>query len=468
MHQMSRREAALLGAETMTNLGHYSLYLELGPDADGEPMAFQRVRSLIEQNLHLAPSLRRRVRRVPWDLDEPWWIEDPHFDLEYHVRTLAVPSAGDPDALEQMLGRVHERALDRKRPLWELYVIDLPSGGRGLFIKIHVVLTDELGPLGPLTAALGGEVVDGEEPPPWRPDMVPSNRDLMIKAGWSTVRSPLRSWQRSMQLAQQVPVVGRLALLAANISTTRPHPVESARNDQTVPRTSFNRPLGSHRRVAMAELPIEQLRAAHHALGAKFHDVLLAVISGGLRHWLVVNDELIAEPLVALTPLVVDAERDRLGAALVPIATERHDPVRRVEDISRSMTEITQQLAPRSVGEIRDREGVPTALAGTASQLLVTSSANIRFMPPFNIYVVNIPGGDFTEVDGHPIVAKHALCPVIDGIGLSISAISLGDSVHVTLVSDRDLVADVDVIADQLSMELDLLTKAIAEVTASA
>jgi diacylglycerol O-acyltransferase len=463
MHQLTRREAALLGAETITNLGHYSVYLEIGPDAEGQHLSFHRLRGLIEQNLPLAPSLRRRVREVPWALDEPWWIEDPHFDLEFHVRHVAVPGAGDPNALEQLLGRLHERALDRKRPLWELYLIDLPNGSHGLFIKVHVVLTDALGPLGPLTPALSGDAADGVEPTPWRPDMVPSDQDLLIKAGWSTIRSPFRSWQRSMQLAQRLPVVGRLAFLAANISTTRPHPVERARGDQAVPRTSFNRTLGSHRRVARVELPVADLRAARRALDVKFHDVLLAVISGALRHWLVVNDELIAEPLVALTPLVVDPKRDRLGAALVPIATERHDPLQRVADISTALTEISQQLAPSSVEAIREREGVPTSLAGTASQLLVTSSANVRFMPPFNVYVVNIPGGDFNDIDGYPIVSKHALCPVIDGIGLSISAISLGDSVHVTLVSDRDLVPDLQMMADQLPMELALLTAAIKE-----
>jgi diacylglycerol O-acyltransferase len=207
------------------------------------------------------------------------------------------------------------------------------------------------------------------------------------------------------------------------------------------------------------------MRQIHTQLDVRVHDVLLAAVSGALRDWLVVNDELIPESLVALTPLLIDAKSDKLGAALVPLSTERHDPLQRIDDISMAMTEIAEQIEPQSIEAIRAREGIPISLAGAASQLVVTASANLRFMPPFNIYVVNIPGLDLDNIDGFPVVHKHALCPLIDGIGLSMSAISHDNAVHVTLVSDRDLVPDLDVIADRLSIELDILAKAAAKAT---
>lgn len=459
MHQLSRSEAALFGAETITNLGHYSVYLELAPNAEGEAFGFKRLRTLLAERIHMAPSLRRRVREVPLGLDDPWWIEDPQFDLDYHVRHLAVPGSSDPDALEQLLGRLHERPLDRSRPLWEVYLIDHPDATVSLFIKIHAVLADELGPLGPLTPALATEL-DHPDTAVWRPDMLPSDSDLLIKAGWSTLFNPKRSLQRTLLMAQGVPLVGRLALLAVNVSHAPAHPVEAARRDQAVPRASFNRTLGSHRRIAMTELPIDQIRELHTSLNVRFHDVLLAAVSGALRHWLVVNDELIADSLVALTPLVVNEDSDQLGAALVPLATERHDPLQRISDINMAMTEIAEQIEPQSIEAIRSREGIPMALAGAASQLVLTSSANLRFMPPFNVYVVNIPGGGINNIDGFTVTHKHALCPLIDGIGLSMSAVSHDGAVHVTLVADRDLVPDLDVIALHLQVELDELTKA--------
>ena len=194
----------------------------------------------------------------------------------------------------------------------------------------------------------------------------------------------------------------------------------------------------------------------------RFHDVLLTVIGGAVRHLLVVNDELPSEPLVALTPLLVDAESDELGAALVPIATHRHDPLQRLADISESMSELTLDLEPQSVATITKREAAPTALAGAASRLLLTAGAGLRMMPPFNIYVVNIPGRDEGPIAGHPVEHEHVMCPIIDGIGLSVSAISHDHRVDVTLVADRDLVPNLEVLADRLETELELFHRACA------
>lgn len=459
MHQLSSSETALLAAETNTNLGHQSLCLELAPDSDGRHLTLSRLRSVIEENMHRAPSLRRRVRHVPLELDDPWWIEDPHFDLDYHVRHLAVPGASDPDALEQLLARLHERPLDRNRPLWELYLIENPDGASILFVKVHIVLIEELGPLGPLSPVVAGPGlgVDGVRNGAWRPDMVPTDSDLLIKAAWSTVRSPIRSGRHLLQAYRRIPVIGevsRLILAASNSST---HPVERARNDRPVPRVAFNRTVGAHRRVARVTLSVDRLREIRRQQDVRFHDVLLTVISGALRHWLVLNDELPSEPLVALTPLLVDAESDELGAALVPLATHRHDALRRLDDISASMSELTLELEPQSAQSISNRAGAPSALAGAASRLLITTGAGLRMMPPFNVYVVNIPGRDEGPIAGHDIVREHAMCPITDGCGLSISAISHDHRVDVTLVADRDLITDLEVLAERLEIELDVL-----------
>jgi hypothetical protein len=254
-----------------------------------------------------------------------------------------------------------------------------------------------------------------------------------------------------------VPVVGELARMALAVANSRLHPVEQARNDQPVPRVSFNRTVGSHRRVARVSLPVDQLREIRRQSDVRFHDVLLAVISGALRHWLIVNDELPSEPLVALTPLLIDAESDELGAALVPMATHRHDPLQRLADINSSMSELTLEIEPQPVEAFANREGAPTALAGAASQLLLTTGAGLRMMPPFNVYIVNIPGRDEGPVGGHDIIAEHAMCPIVDGIGLSISAISHDHRVDITLVADRDLVPDLEALAERIEIELDLL-----------
>jgi WS/DGAT/MGAT family acyltransferase len=469
MHQLTPTETALLTAETNTNLGHQSLCLELAADADGEHLTLSRLRAVIEESLHRAPSLRRRVRHVPLELDDPWWIEDPHFDLDYHIRHLAVPGASDPDALEQLLARLHERPLDRNRPLWELYLIENPDGASNLFVKVHIVLIEELGPMGPLSPVLAGPGIDLDDQlgAVWRPDMLPTDSDLLIKAAWSTLRSPIRTSRHLLQAWRRVPVIGEVARLALAASSSSVHPVEQARNDRPVPRVAFNRTVGAHRRVARVTLSVDRLKEVRRQLDVRFHDVLLTVIAGALRHWLIINDELPSEPLVALTPLLVDAESNELGAALVPLATHRHDTLQRLDDINASMSELTLELEPQSAKSITTRVSAPSVLAGAAARLLLTTGAGLRMMPPFNVYIVNIPGRDEGPIAGHDILREHAMCPITDGAGLSISAISHDHRVDITLVADRDMVTDLDLLADRLEIELDLLHHECAGLAAS-
>ena len=269
MHQLTPSENALLTAETNTNLGHQSLCLELAPDADGEHLTLARLRAVIEESLHLAPSLRRRVRHVPLALDDPWWIEDPHFDLDYHIRHLAVPGSSDPDAMEQLLARLHERPLDRNRPLWELYLIENPDGASNLFVKVHIVLIEELGPMGPLSPVLASPETAFDVPASrsWRPDMVPTDSDLLIKAAWSTCRSPIRTARHVLNASRRIPIIGEVARLALAAASSTVHPVEKARNDRPVPRVSFNRTVGAHRRVARLTLSVDQFaRSAASAM----------------------------------------------------------------------------------------------------------------------------------------------------------------------------------------------------------
>jgi hypothetical protein len=141
----------------------------------------------------------------------------------------------------------------------------------------------------------------------------------------------------------------------------------------------------------------------------------------------------------------------------VPIATQRHDPLQRLDDINASMSELTLEIDPEPVKRISDRPGAPTVLAGLASRLLLTTGPSTRMMPPFNVYIVSVPGHDVGEIDGHHIVREHVMCPLVDGTGLSVCAISHDQRVDVTLVADRDLVPDLEVIADWLEVELELL-----------
>lgn len=148
MHQLTSREAELLAAETPTNLGHTSLLVELDHHRVklADRFTFEGLRRRMNDRIHLVPAFRRRVYRVPLNLDRPWWLEDPHFDLDYHLRHSGVPvgatEAEDEHNFTSLIARLHERPLDRSRPLWEMYLIDRQSRSPVLFVKIHHVLID--------------------------------------------------------------------------------------------------------------------------------------------------------------------------------------------------------------------------------------------------------------------------------------------------------------------------------------
>jgi diacylglycerol O-acyltransferase len=259
--------------------------------------------------------------------------------------------------------------------------------------------------------------------------------------------------------AGALPVIGRVNVLGFLAPWATPSgAVELPSSHVVAPRASFNRTISSHRRVAFTSLPLNEIKALHQKHDVRFNDVVLALVSGMLRHWLVLHDELPAEPLVALTPLLVDSIDEPLGTALVPLATHRHEPVERMVEISEAMAELTADIKARPVEAIRSMYEAAPAVASLASRLIVRTGAFTRLLPPFNVYVVNVPGGDeIPTVDGVELVHQYPLSTLVDGTGLSISVMSHGDVVDFSFVADRDLVPDLNKMAERIPVELDVL-----------
>ncbi len=463
MHQLTAREAELLAAESPTNLGHSSLLVEIDNlhAPRGRRLTFARLKERMHDRLHLVPAFRRRVHTVPLGLDRPWWLEDPHFDLDYHLRHAGVPGEDtDGDGFVSLIARLHERPLDRSRPLWEMYLIERPSQNPVLFVKMHHVLVDGVTGLDVLASLIDGADDPGSAAPSdYRTDRMPDDSDLLIKAGWAMARSPWRIAGLALKGVSTLPVVGRINVLGLLAPWATPSgAVELPSTEQVAPRVSFNRTISSHRRVAFVSVPVHEIKALHQKLGVRFNDIVLALVSGTLRHWLVLHDELPAESLVALTPLLVDSVDEPLGTALVPLATQRHDPFERLEAISGAMAHLTADIEARPVEAIRSMYEAAPAVASLASRLMVRTGAFTRLLPPFNVYVVNVPGGgDTATVNGVELIHQFPLATLVDGIGLAISAMSHADTVDISFVADRDLVPDLALMADRIPIELEIL-----------
>lgn len=382
MHQLTSREAELLAAETPTNLGHTSLLVEFDHHRVklADRFTFERLRQRMNERIHLVPAFRRRVYRVPLNVDRPWWLEDPNFDLEYHLRHSGVPSGAteveDEHNFTSLIARLHERPLDRSRPLWEMYFIDRVSRSPVLFIKMHHVLIDGvtgLDVLAPLVDGLDDALADDTS---YRKDRLPDDSDLVIQAGWSMARSPWRVAGLAAKGVGSIPVLRRVNLLGLLAPWVTPEgAVDLPQGDAAAPRVSFNRTISAHRRVAFASLPVSKIREIRQKHDVPFNDVILALVAGTLRHWLVVNDELPSVPLVALTPMLVDSVDEPLATLLVPLATHRHEPVQRLEEIAKCTAELTDNLDAQSVDAIRSMYDASPAMAALASRLMVRTGA---------------------------------------------------------------------------------------------
>ncbi|MDP9102224.1 MAG: wax ester/triacylglycerol synthase family O-acyltransferase, partial [Actinomycetota bacterium] len=196
MQQLTGLDAAFLAMETPSVFGHVASVCLLDPSTAPEPLTLERLTRHIESRLHLIPPFRRRLVEVPLGLDQPYWIEDPDFDIEYHVRELGLPAPGDDRQLAEQAARLHARALDRRRPLWELYLIHGVEGGRqAVYSKVHHAAIDGVSGNDLLTALLDLSP-EGREmgtPPDWECDPEPSSAGMLARSAFSLAGHPLRA-----------------------------------------------------------------------------------------------------------------------------------------------------------------------------------------------------------------------------------------------------------------------------------
>ncbi len=276
----------------------------LDPSTAPEPLTLDRLTQVIQARLHLIPPFRRRLVEAPFGLDQPYWIEDPDFDIEFHVRELALPEPGDDKQLADRAARLHARPLDRRRPLWELYLVQGLQGGRkAIYTKVHHAAIDGVSGNDILTALLDPSP-EGREmppPPPWECDDQPSAVGMLARSVVSLTAQPLRAARLSYGLVRslpalatsparpRLPIVDRLLRRDANVVLSSP--------GLRAPATPFNRSITPHRRWAFRSLPLADVKTIKNATGTTVNDVVMALCAGALRHWLPDHDALPTAPL---------------------------------------------------------------------------------------------------------------------------------------------------------------------------
>jgi WS/DGAT/MGAT family acyltransferase len=475
VQQLSGLDASFLTMETATTFGHVGGVSIFGAEGDGPPLRFEDVQRLIAERLHLLPPYRRRLVEVPLGLDRPYWIEDPDFDLDFHVREIGLPPPGNREQLADQVARIHGRPLDRTRPLWELYVIEGLAGGEvAMYTKTHHAAIDGVSGTELMSVMLDttpeGTPIEPEATPP-QGERVPTPFELLARSVGGAMVSPRRAmriqrrmgrvglmmarqqagpWSRTgLETLGRVPVVGSLPIVRDFVGRRHdPDDGMLSRPGLPAPRTSFNRPVTAHRRWAFASLSFDDVKAIKTRFGYTVNDVVMAICAGALRRWLIERNELPTTPLLAMTPVSVRTDKsantfgNQVSGMIAMLPTHEPDPRRRLELAHEAMRAAKEQHAALPANVLADFSqftppGLSALAARLSSRMRIADFAN----PPFNVTISNVPGPQHALYSGG--ARQRALYPVsivTDGLGLNISLVSYDGGLHFGIVACRELV----------------------------
>ena len=470
MQQLSGLDAAFLALESPTMFGHVGSLCVVDPSTASEPLTLDRLTRVVASRLPLVPPFRRRLVPVPLGLDQPYWIDDPDFDIEFHVREIALPAPGNDQQLAEQAARLHARPLDRRRPLWELYLISGLAGARlAIYTKVHhaaidgVSGNDILGALLDLDAE-GREFSAGE----WFGEHEPSAFNLLARSVLSLARQPIRATRLSFELARSAPAVVRNASRPRLPFIDRDPAAVLARPSLRAPKTPFNAVITPHRRFAFRELALSDIKAVKNSAGLTVNDVVMALATGALRRWLEDHDALPDSPLVAAVPVSVRTKEqigtagNRISGLFAALPTNVPAPLDRLHAVHEAMSVAKDQHGALPADLLTDvaQFAIP-ALAGQAARL----NERLRLLEranPFNLFVSNVPGPNVRlYFAGAELVAYYPLSAIADGQGLNITVISYRDSMFFGLIACRELVSDLDRMADYVQDELATLLAAL-------
>ena len=463
MQRLSSVDSVFFYMETPTNHMHVTGVFLLDPAGAPAGFSFAGMHDMVGRRLSRAAPFRRRLVEVPFRLAHPVWIEDPDFDLDYHVRRACLPSPGGPAELDDFLGQVVALPLDRQRPLWEMYLVEgLEDGLQAVVVKMHHCAVD-----GVSGAELSASWLDLEaDPPPdtdeddWAPERVPNEVDLLVGAWPQLASSPVKALKAAGRLLEAAFHVAEHNRGSA--SPTPPPPFSA-------PRTSFNLAITPHRRVALGEVALEDLKAVKNHFGCTVNDVVLALCAGALRRYLIGRDELPEEPLVGFVPVSLRADDEkssagnRLSALFTSLATDVADPLERLRLISAVMSEAKSQQALLGAEVLTDlTEFTFPALTGRAARLVSSMKVFDRLRPVFNVTISNIPGPPFPLfLAGARVAGIYPLGPVVEGAGLNMTVMSYCGTVYFGLNGCRETVPDISLLPGMITESLEELVAAV-------
>jgi diacylglycerol O-acyltransferase len=449
--QLTAKDVLFVGGETANVYYHVSGLTLLDP-SDRPGFGFEAVRDRLIAGLEHVPPFRWRLHQVPLGLDLPYWVEDPDFSFDRHIRRIAVPSPGDRRALGELVSYLYCRHLDRRRPLWETWFIEgLEDGGYGLFSKLHHCMMD-----GEAAAKLAEVLGDVDPDVP-----LPSIDPALSTARPGEVPEPWRASLTAVRHLSALPVRATREVLGAaghwlRRAVEEPgHLLERPR----APRTSFNRHVGAQRGFVFGSLPLAEIKAVKNHFGVTVNDVVLAVIAGTMRRYLLDRGELPDTPLrtsiaVSLRTDDDDPFSNRITTAGVSLATHLGDPAARLRAIAEDADLAKQRARAGGKDVLEMMAMLPPALVGPMTSLAPPDL--VREVSGYNLIVSSVRGSSTPlYMAGARTTAMYPMSIIQTGGGINVTCVSYGDDVDVGMTIDPSLIPDPWCLVDGLQESLD-------------
>jgi WS/DGAT/MGAT family acyltransferase len=466
MQQLTGLDAIFILQEDAHTPMHISPLMLYEPStASGKSVRFKDILATFQRNLHKSPVFRRKLVRVPMNLDQPYWVEDKHFDLEFHVRHIALPKPGDWRQLCIQVARLHAQGLDMTRPLWEAYVIGglndvagLPRGSFAILLKVHHSAIDGVSGADVVNTlhSLNPEAGDAEPEDDWQGEASPSTWKI-----WSG--SYINSWRRPLKM---MATVGHLIPRLYKLRNA-----DKGEKTEIHVRTRFNGPISNYRVSDAIRMDLADIKAIKSAVtGATINDVMMTIVGGALRRYLLAKNELPSGSLGAMVPISVRSEDqkgsggNRVSVMMLCLGTDIADPEERLHAVHDAAVKSKAYASAMGLDSMID---IAESLSSQVATVGIRAASMLARLPntpiPAHVVVSNVPGPQVPlYMSGARLHTLLGLGPVMDNMGLFHAVLSYSGSISIMFVACREMLPDPGFYADCLKEAFNELKRASA------
>ncbi|MGN6692334.1 MAG: wax ester/triacylglycerol synthase family O-acyltransferase [Sphingopyxis sp.] len=449
LKQLSAQDAQFLYTQTANNLTHImGVYIYDPSTAPGGFVRFKDIIRHVESRVHTSPLFKRRLHRLPFDLDHPYWVEDEHFDIEAHMSHARLPEPGDWRQFCIAVARWFSKPMDMNRPLWDIYIIEgldrIPGITKGSFAMLHRVHHAAVDGASGAHAFIAMSDIDAHgtpaiaEPPPVEDlGRAPSSAETATRAWSASLQSPVKFMNALMKISPAILASAKRSMAEGGMAAG-------------VPETRFNVPVGPHKMFDATTVALSDVAQIRKKVpGATVNDVVLTTVGGALRKYLAKHKELPKESLVAVAPINLRGKGgkaatpgNQVSAMSVPIRTDIADPLERLAAVRDYTVEAKEAKAGVSARIMTDlSQHIPGATMAAVARILTSERFAVRGT---NLFISNVPGAQVPlYLAGAQLVQQHGMAPLANNMGLFIATPSYNGRIAFSIISERAIMPDI-------------------------